>query len=247
MGSSNHSPNKLSAVSLKHLKDGAHSDGGNLYLLVRGASRVWVFRYVDSSGTRRNMGLGPLRSVSLSSARKRAAELREQLHHPIAPTDPLVEKRKKQAAQKTNQRRELTFRECARKYIDAHRDEWKSIKHSQQWTNTIETFANPIIGDLDVAQIDEALVLQILTPIWAEKTETASRLRGRIEKVLDWATFNKYRKGANPATWRGHLEHSLAKPSRVKKTSHHPALPYKDLPSFLNWLYLNFFPEGPPN
>ncbi|MBU3711315.1 MAG: DUF4102 domain-containing protein, partial [Limnohabitans sp.] len=236
MGKTNHMPGRLAAVALKHLKDGIHADGGNLYLLVRGASKSWVFRFTSPAGGRRQMGLGPLHAVPLAEARKRAAELREQLKHPTEPSDPLTSRQAARMAQRLGQRRAKTFRECATAYIEAHQSEWKNLKHAQQWTNTLEQYAHPVLGDLPASEIDEALVLNVLTPIWSEKTETAKRLRGRIEAVLDWATFNKYRQGENPARWKGHLEHSLAKPSKVAKVQHHAAMPYQDLPAFMHEL-----------
>lgn len=219
-------PGQLSAIALKTFKDGWHGDGGNLYLHVRGASRAWVFRYVGPDGKRRNMGLGSVHSVGLGEARKAAFQLREQLKHPISPVDPLAVKQAQRREIALLSRRAMTFKACADAYIDAHRSEWKNEKHIQQWENTLISYAYPALGDLAVEQVDEALVLKVLLPIWQEKTETAKRLRGRIECVLDWATFNKFRHGENPARWKGHLEHSLAKPSKVAKVVHHPALPY---------------------
>jgi integrase len=236
MGKTNHIPGKLAAVALKHLKDGMHADGGNLYLLVRGTSKSWVFRFTSPAGGRRQMGLGPLHAVPLAEARKRAAELREQLKHPTEPSDPLTSRQEARLAQRIGQRRTKTFRECATAYIEAHQIEWKNPKHAQQWTNTLDQYAYPVLGDLPASEIDEALVLNVLTPIWNTKTETAKRLRGRIESVLDWATFNKYRQGENPARWKGHLEHSLAKPSKVARVTHHAAMPYQDLPAFMQEL-----------
>jgi integrase len=226
-------PGQLMALNLKSLKDGWHSDGGNLYLLVRGASRSWVFRYVGLDGIRKNMGVGPLASVSLSEARKTASQLREQLKHPTMPTDPLSSRRAQKQQIKVQSRRKITFKSCAEAYLDAHRLEWKNEKHRQQWENTLTSYAYPVIGDLTVDSVDEALVLKVLLPIWQSKTETAKRLRGRIECVLDWATFNKHRYGENPARWKGHLEHSLAKPSKVAKVVHHPALSYADIVEFM--------------
>jgi len=215
------------------LRGGWHSDGGNLYLHVRGASRAWVFRYVGPDGKRKNMGLGSLHSVGLAQARRTAAQLREQLKHPLSPVDPLAAKRtKKQEATRQN-RRSMDFKACAIAYIEAHRAEWKNAKHVQQWENTLSIYAYPVLGGLSVASIDEALVLKVLLPIWQEKTETATRLRGRIESVLDWATFNKFRQGENPARWKGHLEHSLARPSKVTKVVHHAALPFQKIGAFL--------------
>jgi integrase len=132
----------------------------------------------------------------------------------------------------------MTFKACAEAYIDAHRSEWKNDKHIQQWENTLIHYAYPTLGDLAVELVDEALVLKVLLPIWQEKTETAKRLRGRVESVLDWATFNKFRHGENPARWKGHLEHSLAKPSKVTKVVHHPALPYSLIAKFMTKLRL---------
>jgi integrase len=227
-------PGQLSAIALKTFKDGWHGDGGNLYLHVRGASRSWVFRYVGFDGKRKNMGLGPTHSVGLADARRAAGQLREQLRHPVNPVDPMVARQMQRQEHKLAARRRMTFKACAEAYIEAHRAEWKNEKHVQQWENTLYVYAYPVLGDLDVGQVDEALVLKVLLPIWQEKTETAKRLRGRIESVLDWATFNKYRDGENPARWKGHLEHSLAKPSRVAKVVHHPALPYAEIGSFMS-------------
>jgi integrase len=142
----------------------------------------------------------------------------------------------KRQAQRLGQRRTKTFKACATAYIEAHQSEWKNPKHAQQWTNTLNQYAYPVLGDLPASEIDEALVLNVLTPIWNDKTETAKRLRGRMEAVLDWAAFNKYRQGENPARWKGHLEHSLAKPSKVAKVTHHAAMPYQDLPAFMQEL-----------
>jgi integrase len=236
MAKSNHTPGKLSAVALKHMKDGEHADGGNLYLLVRGTSKSWFLRYTNQQGQRRRMGLGPLHSVSLSEARKRAAELREQIKHPSTPIDPIAARQQAAMAQRIGAQRSKTFEACASAYIDAHQSEWKNPKHAQQWANTLDQYAFPIFGSMPVGEIDEALILNVLSPIWGEKTETAKRLRGRIEAVLDWATFNKYRTGENPARWKGHLEHSLAKPSKVSKVKHHSAMPYQDLPAFMKEL-----------
>jgi integrase len=179
------------------------------------------------------MGLGPLHSVGLAEARRTATKLREQLKHPLSPVDPLTAKRtqKQEAARQSG--RSMEFKTCAAAYIDAHRSEWKNAKHVQQWENTLSIYAYPVLGGLPVASIDEALVLKVLLPIWQEKTETAKRLRGRIESVLDWATFNKFRQGENPARWKGHLEHSLPRPSKVAKVVHHAALPYQEIGAFM--------------
>lgn len=233
MGKSTHKPGKLAPVALKSLGNGWHADGGNLYLFVRGESRAWVFRFVAPDGKRRNMGLGSQYSVTLAEARKQAAILREQVKHPTTPNDPLAARQESRLAQKLARRKHMTFKACALAYIEAHRAEWKNPKHGQQWENTLATYAYPVFGDLPVAAVDDALVLKVLMPIWETKTETATRLRGRIESVLDWATFSKFRHGENPARWKGHLDNSLAKPNKVAKVKHHAALPYAEMGPFM--------------
>lgn len=182
------------------------------------------------------MGLGSVHSVGLAEARKAASTFREQLKHPTSPVDPLAVKQARRIELALVSRRAMTFKACSEAYIAAHRSEWKNGKHIQQWENTLISYAYPTLGDLAVELVDEALVLRVLLPIWQKKTETATRLRGRIESVLDWATFNKYRQGENPARWKGHLEHSLAKPSKVAKVTHHPALPYAQIAKFMELL-----------
>ncbi len=233
MRKSSHKPGRLAAVAIKSLGDGWHADGGNLYLFVRGESRGWVFRFVAPDGKRRNMGLGSQHAVSLAEARKQAALLREQVKHPTSPNDPLAARRESRLAQKLAKRKHMTFKACALAYIEAHRGEWKNSKHAQQWGNTLATYAYPMFGDLPVSAVDDALVLKVLMPIWESKTETATRLRGRIESVLDWATFSKFRQGENPARWKGHLDNSLAKPNKVAKVKHHAALPYAEMGPFM--------------
>ena len=229
MGHSTHKPGRLAPVALKTLGDGWHADGGNLYLFVRGDSRGWVFRFVAPDGKRRNMGLGSQYAISLAEARKQAALLREQVKHPTAPSDPLAARQDLRTAQKLAKRKHMTFKSCALAYIEAHQAEWKNQKHVKQWSSTLATYAYPVFGDLPVGVVDDALVLKVLSPIWGTKTETATRLRGRIESILDWATFNKFREGENPARWRGHLDNSLAKPNKIAKVTHHAALPYPEI------------------
>lgn len=231
-----HITDKLAPIALKSLKDGWHSDGKNLYLFVRGDSRSWVFRYVGLDGKRKNMGLGALPSVSLAAARKEAARLRDQLKHPLEPIDPLTARKQKQIELKLAMRKQMTFKDCALAFIEAHRAEWRNPKHLQQWENTLSNYAYPVFGDLPVSVVDDGLILKVLMPIWGEKTETAKRLRGRIESVIDWATFSKFRSGENPARWKGHLENSLAKPNKISKVKHHAALPYFELGAFMTAL-----------
>lgn len=233
MSKRSHEPGKLAAVAVKKLSDGWHADGGNLYLFVRGNSRAWVFRYTAPDGQRRNMGLGSLESCSLSVARDLAKGLRTQAKHPTEPTDPIVVRQQSRDATKLSRAKRMTFTQCAAAYIDAQRSGWKSEKHSQQWGNTLAAYVYPIFGDLPVASIDTALVVKCLSPIWTTKTETATRVRGRIEKILDWATTSQYRQGENPARWRGHLDTLLAPPNKVTVVEHHAALPHTEVGAFM--------------
>ncbi|MDD2177751.1 tyrosine-type recombinase/integrase [Acidovorax sp. D2M1] len=231
MGS--HTPGKLPAIVLTKLKDGWHGDGGGLYLFVRGTSRSWVFRYTGTDGKRRNMGLGSLAAVGLSEARRLALQARQQVHHPTEPVDPVAVRRAQVNERRLVKAREMTFEECAMACIEAKRHEWKNPKHIAQWMSTLETYAYPLMGKLPVNSIDTDLVVKCLQPIWTTKTETAARLRGRIETVLAWATTSKYRQGDNPARWRGHLDTLLAKPSKIAKVEHFSALAYQSVPSFM--------------
>ena len=229
-----HQPGKLAAVSLSKLADGWHGDGGSLYLFVRGNSRTWVFRYLGQDGRRKHMGLGSLRSVSLARARELARELRSRLKDPINPVDPLQARRDDEKARQVEAAKSITFTSASEAYISAHRASWSNPKHAQQWTNTLTTYAGPIFGALPVNAVDTALVMRCLEPLWQTKQETASRLRGRIESVLDWATVRGFRSGDNPARWRGHLDKLLA--PRKKGQNHHAALEFKHMPEFMKSL-----------
>lgn len=222
---------KLSALRISSIaKPGWYCDGDHLWLQVTAAgSKTWVFRY-DVGGKRRHMGLGSLRQISLADARTRAAELRLVLR---GGGDPLAEKRNEQLARRSAEARRMTFDACASAYIKAHRASWRNEKHAKQWESTLAMYASPVLGQLPVEEIDTALVVRVLEPIWAEKTETATRLRGRIASILDWATVSKYRTGDNPAKWKGHLDHLLANPDSVAPVVHHPALPWQQAPAFM--------------
>lgn len=209
---------------------GDYCDGHGLYLQVTKAGvKSWLFRYMRQ-GRARYMGLGPLHTVGLADARTRALECRRQLLDGI---DPLDARQGERAAAKVEAAKGMTFAECATAYIEAHRSGWKNAKHADQWANTITTYAGPVFGELPVASVDTALVMKVLEPVWTTKAETASRLRGRIELVLDWATVRGYRSGDNPARWRGHVDKLLPKRSKVQKVEHHPALPYAELGGFI--------------
>lgn len=207
-----------------------HSDGGGLYLQISAfGTKAWVFRY-DRNGTRRSMGLGPVHTISLAEARQAALEARKLLREGV---DPIGNRDAHLQAAKLATAKTMTFSACADAYLEAHEDSWKNPKHRQQWRNTLETYAAPVFGALSVAAVDTGLVMRALEPIWKAKTETASRLRGRIESVLDWATVRGFRKGENPARWKGHLDTLLAAPSKIKGEEHYAALSYKAIAGFI--------------
>lgn len=225
---------KLTALAVQRLKTkGLHSDGGGLYLRITpSGGKFWVSRFTQN-GKAQEMGLGALHSVSLADARIRAGEVRKQLSEGINP----IEARKAvRAESKLAAARARTFRQCAEAYIEAHKDSWRNAKHIQQWENTLDTYVYPVLGHLPVQDVDVALVTKVLEPIWKTKTETASRIRGRIESILDWASVREYRRGENPARWRGHLESLLPARSKVQRVQHQPALPYEQIGAFMEAL-----------
>ena len=224
--------NKLSALKVsKMTKSGLYGDGAGLWLQVsKTGSKSWLYRYTRH-GKAREMGLGALHTVSLQEAREKARECRSLI---LEGYDPLEEKRKRLHNIKLEEANSMTFAECASAYIEAHRSGWKNAKHVQQWESTINSYVNPVMGILPVSQIDTTLVLQAIEPIWQSKTETATRVRGRIEMILDWAKVRHYREGENPARWRGHLDKILPAPSKVTKVTHHAAIPYRKLPEVMH-------------
>ncbi len=212
---------------------GFHADGGGLYLQVsKFDTKSWVFRFTLNKRSR-EMGLGPLHTVSLADAREEALKCRKLVREGIDP----IEQRKSIRGQALAEAvKVMTFKACADKYISAHSAGWKNVKHATQWTNTLNTYAYPIFGDLPVQAVDTGLVMKVLEPIWSTKTETAGRVRGRIENILDWATVRKYREGENPARWKGHLDTLLPARSKVQKVKHHAALPYDEIGTFIKEL-----------
>jgi integrase len=207
-----------------------HADGAGLYLQVTSAgAKSWVYRF-SLRGKAREMGLGSLSAVSLADARTKAAECRSLRQEGI---DPIAARDARRAQAALDEAKAITFKEAAERYIKAHRAGWKNPKHAQQWGNTLASYAYPIIGPLSVQAIDTALVCKVLEPIWQTKTETASRLRGRIEVILDWAKARGLRQGDNPARWRGHLQFEFAPKSKISPVQHHAALPYAELPDFM--------------
>jgi integrase len=222
---------KLNHLALSRAsKRGYLSDGGGLYLQISASgARSWVFRYRDA-GRLRELGLGAAHTFTLAEARKRATEQRKLRADGV---DPIEHRHAQRSKAKLDAAKAMTFRQCAEAYIDAHRKSWKNDKHAAQWPASLSAYAYPVVGDLPVQSIDVALVTKALEPIWRDKTETASRLRGRIETVLDWAKARGYRDGDNPARWRGHLDKLLPARAKVQRVEHHAALPYTKIGSFM--------------
>lgn len=224
---------ELSALEVRNLSEpGTHFVGGvaGLVLKVKDTgAKSWVLRAIVGS-KRRDYGLGGFPDVTLAAAREAARAARAKIKSGI---DPIDEARQARSALKATQAAAITFQKAAEAYISAHKDGWRNEKHTKQWTTTLTTYAYPAIGNLLVQDIGLPQVLAVLEPIWKTKTETASRLRGRIEQVLDWATARGYRNGLNPARWRGHLDKLLPKPSKVARVEHHDALPVSEVATFM--------------
>ncbi len=218
----------------KEITPGRYFDGGpGLHLLIKSATRkYWVFRFTIN-GKRQDMGLGVFPRVSLADARKAAQEARVLVD---SGTSPLKKRTAEKAAQANLEARRITFKDFALDYVNAKRPEWRNRKHGDQWVFTLTEYAFPVIGAKAIDEIDTEDVLKILQPIWKNKTETASRLRGRIERILSAATIRKLRSGINPAVWRGHLDTLLAQPRKAARVKHHSALPFRQIPEFIEHL-----------
>jgi integrase len=224
---------KLMPLDVQRLQPGLHPDGGGLYLQVTGTGgRSWLFRY-RFNGKEHRIGLGSAAAVPLKLARQLAAKARQLRATGV---DPLAEKREQRSESLVAEAKVTTFKECAENYITAHEASWKNPKHRQQWRSTLEQYVYPIIGALPVQAVDTGMVLKALEPIWQAKTETASRIRGRIESILDYAKARGYRDGDNPARWRGHLDMLLARPAKIAPHEHHVALPYNEIAAFMDEL-----------
>jgi integrase len=244
---------KLSALKVaREKRPGVYGDGGGLYLQVtKQGSKSWIFRFWVAErdpktgavvrdpttnkvrGRGREMGLGSCITVSLAEARDRALECRKLREKDIDPIDAREAARRQVSLERA---KSLKFREAAATYMAAHRTAWKNDKHAGQWTATMQTYAYPLLGEMSVQAIDTALIMKVIEPIWATKPETANRVRGRIESILNWATVRGYRQGDNPARWRGHLDKLLPSLAKVRKPQHHNALPYAELPAFIEKL-----------
>ena len=223
--------NKLTARSIATItKPGMHGDGDNLWLVVTpSGTKNWAFRYTKD-GTSHTMGLGPISLVSLQEARLKAQDNRRLLFDGI---DPLAKRHRDRQTALLDKATSITFEDAAEQFVSSHKAGWKNAKHAAQWASTLKTYAHPVIGHLAVADVDVGLVMQVIEPIWQTKSETASRLRGRIEAILDWAKVRGYRDGENPARWKGNLDHLLPARAKVQKVKHHSALPYAEIGAFM--------------
>jgi len=229
---------RLTALAVNRASTpGLYADGAGLYLRVgRGGAKSWALRYM-LKGKPREMGLGALTKVSLADARKKASDARLLLSDGRDPlTVRLEEERRRVAAEKLAAASAVTFDKCADAYVSAHEIGWKNEKHRQQWRNTLATYASPVFGSVPVQDVDTDHVMRAIEPIWNTKMETARRVRGRVEVILDWAKVRGYRTGENPARWRGHLNHLLPARSKVRTVKHHAALPYTEIPAFMKEL-----------
>ena len=226
---------EMSALAVSRLAvPGLHFVGGVAGLAMQvqpSGARSWVLR-ISIAGKRRDMGLGGFPDVTLADARRRAREEREKADKGV---DPIADRRAAASRLRAERAEAFTFKQSALAYIEAHESGWRNAKHAEQWRNTLAS-TYPEIGDLQVRDVSLPHVLAVLTPIWKTKTETASRLRGRIESVLDWATARGYREGLNPARWKGHLDHLLPAPGKIVKTGHHAALPLSEMGNFMQAL-----------
>ena len=222
---------KLTALAVAQAKRrGYFGDGGGLFLQVSATgAKSWVFRFKEA-GRLREMGLGPTHTISLAEARQKALECRKLR---LDGLDPIERRRAIRRQAKLDAAKAISFEECATRYIDSHKAGWRNPKHAAQWPSTLATYVNAIFGDVPVQAVDVGLVMKALEPIWTEKPETAGRVRGRIESILDWATARGFRHGENPARWRGHLENLLPKKAKVRRVEHHAALPYAEIGGFM--------------
>lgn len=223
--------NRLTAVQVTNAKaKGLYPDGGGLHLKVTATgSKSWILRF-RRNGQLRDMGLGPVPEISLARARELAGQAKQQRAGGI---DPIVAREEERAAAKRKAARGTTFRSAAEQFIASHEASWRNARHRQQWPNTLRDYAYPVLADVAVSVIDTTLVLKVLEPMWATKTETANRVRQRIEIVLDWAKARGMRDGENAARWRGHLDHILPSRSKLQAVKHHAALPYTEVAAFI--------------
>ena len=226
--------NKLTDRGVKaQKKRGRYADGNGLYLQVsKSGSKSWLFRYM-MDGKAREMGLGSTTTITLSEARDDALECRKLLKEGI---DPIKDRNNRIAKTKSDNKDVLSFQKATEEYLKAHSASWKSVRHGDIWHSSVKRYAYPELGSMPVNIIERGHIMRVLEPIWIEKTETAKKLRGRLETILDWATVQDFRKGENPARWRGHLDKLLPKPSEIHSVKHFAALPYQEINDFVNKL-----------
>lgn len=224
---------ELSAVEVRRLDNpGIHAVGGVSGLLLQvtdTGARSWILR-TKIGPRRREIGLGGFPEVPLAMARDKAREAKELIRQGV---DPIAQRRAARTALIAADGKAITFKEAAEKFLTSKTVEFKNAKHAAQWGSTLETYAYPVIGNLPVDAVELAHVVKVLEPIWTAKTETATRLRGRIESVLSWATVSGFRSGDNPARWRGNLDAVLPKPNKLKNVQHHAAVPWREVSSFM--------------
>jgi integrase len=214
-------------------KPGRYLDERGLYLQVNAPGQAsWILRY-ERGNVEHMLGLGSTADFTLKEARERARSARQLLADGI---DPIAARKTEKAKRAADAARSMTFKECAQKYFDDNSEQWRNVKHRAQFLSTLEMYAYPVIGNIAVADIDVGLVLRVLEPIWKTKTETASRLRGRIEKVLGWATVRGLRTGDNPARWSGFLSTQLTGRGKLQPVRHHAAMKYEEVPRFMSEL-----------
>lgn len=228
---------RLKALTIsRKMARGYYADGGGLYLQVSASgAKSWVFRFrvrteQPDAGRLREMGLGSYNALTLAEARDAARDCRRSLQNY---QDPITARSKERSAALAELEQAMTFTQCADAYIAAHEPSWHNRKHGKQWKSTLASYAYPVIGETLVREVDTRLIMKVLDPIWHTKRETASRVRGRIEAILDWATVRGYREGDNPARWKGKIDMLLPGRSRATKVKHHPALPYTEIPAFM--------------
>jgi integrase len=226
---------KLSPAEVRNkTTPGLYGDGGGLYLNVGPTGgKSWLFRFM-LNGTAREMGLGPLHTIGLAEARERAMAARKLRLDGIDPLEARKAEKARRTAEKAAEAAALvTFKKAAEGYIEANKAAWRNAKHAWQWTATLEAHVYPVIGEVAVSAINTGHVTRILTPIWNTKSETAARIRGRIETVLDYAKVHGWRAGENPARWKGHLDNVLPARAKVAKVEHHAALPWSEVGAFM--------------
>lgn len=223
--------NKLAATRVARInKPGRYGDGAGLWLQVaKAGSKSWIFQFT-TQGRERQLGLGSATTVSLADARKKAKEARDQVAQGI---DPIALKQERRRQAVVAEAKRVTFEEAAESYMAAHGPSWRNEKHRAQWASTLKTYAYPTIGRVALPDVDTPLILKLLKPIWTAKPETAGRVRGRIENILDAAKAEGHRTGDNPARWKGHLDHLLPALTKIKAVKHHAAMPYADIRGFV--------------